>query len=365
MKVLHLGKYYWPEYGGMETALQQIAEAGVRLGHEVRCVVAQQPGLPEKLETINGVEVLRLATYAKVLSAPLSPYYRAWGAGCDVLHVHLPHPVAELESLRAAAPNAKLIPYFHAYPVRQRWLGSLWFGQVTARLLNQAKGVLVSNPEVPKAFPQLSPWASKVKVLPFSTNCLDAAAMQKFAGVRRESRLVLAVGRLVGYKGFDVLIEAWRKMSLAGWRLKIVGEGPERENLERLIVRDGLTESVELVGQCTEQRKTELLREAALFVAPSTTEAETFGISILEAMGFGLPVVTTTLRTGVALLARGGECGAAVQPGDSVALARALSGLLESPERRAACGESNLRFARENYSAATLSTAYEDILKCA
>jgi rhamnosyl/mannosyltransferase len=178
---------------------------------------------------------------------------------------------------------------------------------------------------------------------------------------------VLALGRLVPYKGYDVLLEAWasmraRRPELAQFKLVIAGSGPEEQGLRAKAAELGLGSSVELAGDVTEQRKQDLLKEACLFACPSKTTAETFGISILEAMSWGLPVVATRLPTGVALLTRDGACGALAEPGDATGLSAALEAMLLDRERRETAGAANLRYVSDQFSERKFVDAYREIL---
>jgi rhamnosyl/mannosyltransferase len=370
MRIVHLGKFYHPAFGGIETAVQQLAEAGVQGGHEVRCVVSQDFSFRSRSEVINGVEVKRLATFGRFLSAPLSPYFFESLAETDVVHVHLPHPLAEaslLLKLILARRKPTLVPYFHSFPIQQGRLGALWFKFITTPILNAAKAILISNRFILEAFPQIRPWKDKVRISPFSTECISSADFETRVESIKNSKTVVAVGRLVGYKGYHLLLRAWalvlrREPSLRGYRLHVIGGGPEYDRLLEIIQEEKISDSAFLEGHCTDEKKSKLLAQAAMFVAPSVSSVETFGISILEAMGQGLSVVTTSLGTGVAELARGGECGEVVAPGSIESLADAMARLLLNSEKRTHVGQVNLEFVRRGYSFAALKKNYMEIL---
>jgi glycosyltransferase involved in cell wall biosynthesis len=143
----------------------------------------------------------------------------------------------------------------------------------------------------------------------------------------RHSRIVLAVGRLVRAKGFDVLLRAWEKVSPAhpGWRLIIVGEGEERGALEAQVRKLGIGRSVDMPGASTQV--VDRYRDAAIFCLSSRYEG--FGLVLVEAMAFGLPVVSTDCETGPRELVRDGENGLMVATGNPEALSAALQRLME------------------------------------
>ena len=109
---------------------------------------------------------------------------------------------------------------------------------------------------------------------------------EKYTNLQREN-VILSVGRLNYVKGFDMLIEAFAKTRQKEWRLKIVGEGKERQNLEELIKKLNLEDRVELVGQKEDVEY--FYKKASIFVLSSRTEG--FPGVLCEAMGYGCAVI--------------------------------------------------------------------------
>ena len=147
--------------------------------------------------------------------------------------------------------------------------------------------------------------------------------------------LLVAVGRLVRFKGFDLLIHAMARLPPGlRARLIIIGEGEERPHLERLIDVEGLRGSVQLLG--LQRNPWQYMAQADLFVLPSRTEA--LPNVIIEAFALGLPVLATDCSPGVRELLDGGECGLLVAPDSAAALAAGLARMLgdETLRRRLA-----------------------------
>lgn len=376
MRILHLGKYYWPHYGGMESALKDLAEAAVSLGHQTTCVVANQPRIGAKTEIIEGVEVERLQCFGKILSTPLAPAIMSRDLNSyDLVHPHLPNPLAEIrtaiELLRHKNFSKKLLPYFHAMPVGQGFLGKLWFRSITRFLLARSAKILVSNPNFLGAFPELREFEPKIVIVPFSAHVAAPPAEKisvKIEQLIKNPKGVLFLGRLVPYKGADLLVKAWARMRELGIQappLWIAGDGPERERLLAMVEQNKLAPQVLFTGPVNDAEKTALFRAALFFVAPSRTTAETFGISILEAMSHGLAVLTSNLPTGVRILARAGDCGAICEPNDLEGIARGLERLIREEAWRAQAGDSNRQFVESNYSRSALKSNYAKILASA
>jgi rhamnosyl/mannosyltransferase len=175
---------------------------------------------------------------------------------------------------------------------------------------------------------------------------------ERFAGVPgpapgREAPVVLFVGRLVEYKGVDVLLRA-----LAGLehvRAVLVGDGPRRVALEELAADLGLGGGrVTFAGEVTDEQMARFYAACDLFVLPSVTRAEAFGVVQLEAMAAGKAVVSTSVPTGVPWVNQHERTGLVVPPGDVPALRAAIRRLLADPDLRARMGrEGRARVARD------------------
>jgi len=167
--------------------------------------------------------------------------------------------------------------------------------------------------------------ADKVYVLP---NPVAQPAVTAISPTERQETIV-AVGRLVRQKGFDMLLEA---ISLCDhrWVLEIVGDGPERRNLELLARTLGISDQVRFVGRVTNPGVH--YQKAALFVLSSRYEG--FPNVLVEAMACGLPAISFDCASGPAEIIRHGVDGILVPPEDAHALARAIDTLMMNPRQR-------------------------------
>jgi glycosyltransferase involved in cell wall biosynthesis len=150
------------------------------------------------------------------------------------------------------------------------------------------------------------------------------------------TRTLLAVGRLVPAKGFDLLIEAFARIAgrHPGWKLEILGEGPLRESLTRLIAMRGLASHIALPGFSKEVRRA--MRRADLFVLSSRFEG--LPNALLEAMAEGVACVSFDCTAGPRELIRHGENGWLVPPEDVGGLAAAFDVLMGDGELRTRLG---------------------------
>lgn len=180
---------------------------------------------------------------------------------------------------------------------------------------------------------------------------------ERFFPATRQSGTIcelLFVGRLAPQKGVDILLHSLALIP-DGWRLRIAGDGPERERLSALATNLGLRNRVEFLGWTQRDALPEIYRNADVFVFPSYDEG--MPNVVLEALASGLPIVATRIAGNDQLVADG-ENGALVPPGDSRAFADALLPVISDRALRTAMGKSSRRNAVERFSWARSAAAY-------
>lgn len=154
---------------------------------------------------------------------------------------------------------------------------------------------------------------------------------------------IICVASLRPYKGISALVEACARPPLRNrdFRLSIVGDGPQRNEVERRILDLALEGRVRLLGPRTQEEVAALLSSSSIFVHPSTVTRrgwmDGIPVALMEAMATGLPVVSTWV-SGIPELVEDGEGGILVFPDDPTALSEALASLLDDPDRARAMG---------------------------
>jgi rhamnosyl/mannosyltransferase len=333
MKILQVNKLYHPVIGGIETIVQQTAEGiNKRDGFTVDVLVCNDR-FRTTGEHINGVSVTRASSMGVLFSMPVSLSFivllkKMWKE-YDVLHIHLPFPLGEL-ALWLIKPKCRVVVTYHSDIVRQRLISSAikW---LHTWVLEHAETIAVSNPNIIETSPLLKNFESKCTVIPFGVD------MQKFnpgSGIpgnigeiqkRYGKRIILFVGRLVYYKGVEYLIWAMKDVDA---KLMIIGDGPLRKTLVDEVNKKGLENKVTFVPYRSQDELVNFYRAASVFVLPSIYKSEAFGITIIEAMACGLPVISTELGTGTSYANQDNITGYIVPPRDSGAINRALKKLL-------------------------------------
>lgn len=344
LRIVHFGKYYLPETGGIESVTASLARGAANAGHRVTVVCFKKSRTIDE-EAIDGVRVVRAPIARLIASQPLGmKYFRLCvreARDADVIHLHAPNMLGALCCLMVGK-RPRLLVHWHSDVIDKGWLGRA-FRPLEAALLRRADCIVATSEVYAEASSTLQPFRGKVAVVPIGVphaRATEAAGLDGEIPAELQARLagkklVLAVGRLVPYKGFDVLIEAARTLRDDSI-VVIVGDGPLRQSLQAEIDRGGLAERVCLAGRLSDAALHALFARASIYCLPSLHRAEAFGVVLLEAMSYGLPIVATNIPgSGVPWVNQHGVSGFNVPVGDPLALARACNRILDSDQEHA------------------------------
>ncbi|MBT2382547.1 glycosyltransferase family 4 protein [Streptomyces sp. ISL-11] len=187
-------------------------------------------------------------------------------------------------------------------------------------------------------------------------NAVPAPAVEPSDGT---SKLIVAAGRLISVKRYDLLVDAFAKVvaERPDWKLRIYGRGPERAALRDRIDALGLSEHIALMGAHS-PIETEWAKGA---VAAVTSSYESFGMTIVEAMHCGVPVVATDCPHGPGEIISDGHDGLLVPVGDTDGIAKGLLKLIEDDELRRTMGQA-ARISAERYHPDSIARQYEDLI---
>lgn len=361
-----MNKLYYPAIGGVETAVRDITE-GLNDRVNMRVLVCQSKGR-RKTDEVNRVAVTRAASFGTLFSMPLSVdfmrLYRALSRDADVIQLHAPFPLADL-AVFLFKRNAKTVVWWHSDIVRQRFLRWL-LSTLIKHTLRRADAVIVADDAVIAASPFLRVHRAKCKVIPYGLDfsaypVVEQPILQpKQAGAVK----ILFVGRLVYYKGIEVLIRSMATVCNA--ELFIVGSGKLARPLKDTVRRAGMENKIHFLGALPREDLLAAYQDCDMFVFPSVANSEAFGICQLEAMYYGKPVVNTMLPTAVPTVSLHGVTGLTVPPGDVAALAEAIHTIVADRELRERYGAAAAQRVRDKYDRTKMIgdvyRAYEDCL---
>lgn len=322
-KILVIGKYYHPFVGGIETNTLYVAEA-LANRHEVTVLVNRHDD-SEPEEIINNVKVVRKRVLSNIKGQPISAHLFD-GISLkeyDLIHFHAPNPFANAALLMKMAMDgskAKII-ITHHMDIYGRKLLRRFSIPLYHRLLKMAGAVIVTSVKNAKISSDLPKGARVVQVPlgidPERYEIDDALREEGLAWKKQiagEAPTIGFLGRHARYKGLDVLVEAVSQ--LPGVHALVAGDGPYRAQAEERARALGVSDRITFLGSVDTRTKLKLLSAIDAFVFPSTEITEAFGISQLEAMICGAPVVATDLPTGVTDVSINGKTALLAKPGD-------------------------------------------------
>jgi glycosyltransferase involved in cell wall biosynthesis len=349
MEILHLGKYFPPEPGGMEVVVKSFAEATAgELGNY--CLVASKAG-PTRIESSGGITVHYLKEFGTFLLTPILPslpsvlHRLRKERRFDAILLHYPNPMAVAAlalTLLFRRKREKIVVWHHAdVLLEERWKRALYglFRPVEEWIFRRTDAFVAATPHHVSCSGTFRRFADRTAIIPYA---IPDAWFKVSDEERREAGRVrerlggaflLFVGRLVEYKGLETLVRAADRIPC---RIAIVGTGPLEEPLRSEIAARGLDDKVLLLGKVDDLRP--LYIGCEFFVLPSVSTLEGFGIVQIEAMAFGKPVVTSDLPSGVTYVNVEGETGLHFHVGDDTGLAAACNRLLSDAALRERLG---------------------------
>jgi glycosyltransferase involved in cell wall biosynthesis len=362
--ILHLGKYYPPHPGGMETHLRDLAIRQA-VSAQVSVIVSNSTWRTDRSRD-DSVSVTRLARVASIASMPVCPGFRSAirNSPADLVHIHAPNPGAAYAFLASRHP-AKLVVTHHADTIGRNFLRR-FSDPVVNRMMERASRILVTSRRYLESSAELAPFRGKCSIVPLGIDPTIAASADPMATANLRHRFpdgfILGLGRLVSYKGFNVLVRAMKRVDK---KLLLIGIGPLHEEIAKLAVSEGVANKVVMLGRVEDVRP--YFAAATVFVLPSVTRAEAFGIVQLEAMAAGIPIVNTSIDSGVPEVCVNGTTAITVPPGDPIALGQAIQMLLDRNDLRQRLGEAarervNAEFTADLMCARTMRI-YEEVLQ--
>lgn len=324
----------------------------------------------ERME--DGTRIVEVAELGRALSAPIAPTFPWWlrKLSADIWHFHIPNPTGDFSWL-LSRPRGRVVCTYHSDVVRQAWAMAI-YGPLLRAFLRRCDAIMPTSPRLAELSPVLRQFPEKMRPVPLGMPLAPFERTSESGLRAREIKrrykgfpILVFVGKLRYYKGLQFMVSAMRTLPHANFL--IIGDGPERGPLGRLVDEFQLGERVHFLGELSDEDVIDHLQAADLFILPSHLPSEAFGLSQVEAMACGTPVVCCDLQTGVPFVTQDGVTGRVVPPANDEALAAAVRDLLADPQRRFAMGEAARRRAVEEFSQESMcrriGDVYEEVLK--
>lgn len=338
MRISQVCTFFYPFRGGVETYVYHLSRELVRIGDEVTVFCANYPE-GRRVEEVDGITVRRVPMVGRISFAPLVPTLPCYllGGKADLFHAHSPTPmVPESAAIAAKLEGKPLVLTYHndvtgGTPILDA-LSNAYNRFVLPFALNSADSVITTTRAYPLRSGYLRPYLEKIRVIPSGVDAerfnrkVDGATVRSRIG--SSGKIILFVGFLNEkhrYKGVDYLLHAFRLVLNENpkTRLVIVGRGELEAEYRLLAKKLGISGSVVFTSYVPDGKLPAYYSACDVFVLPSISEQEGFGIVALEAMACGKPVVTTSAAGVSEFITE--DCGLICKPRDVNGLAEKIA----------------------------------------
>lgn len=368
MNILHLSKYYHPYRGGIEKVIKELSEAAVVRGHQVTVICANEENKRVE-EFVSGVRVVRLPLKFTLFSQPVTPSIfkelKQEIEKCDVVNVHTPNPLFEMALLRLNVQKPIVITY-HCEVYKTRALNNL-YQSLSQALLKRADRIIVGTTFHIDHSRWLHGFKSKCEIIPFGIepkySDINAATQTRVQELQKQyGSYFLFAGRMVPYKGVDVLLRALVDSPMS--RVVLIGSGKMLEEWKALSQKLGVHSRAHFVGGvASDDEFAAYIHASRALILPSINEAEAFGLVLLEAMSCTKPVITTNLNSGVRFVNKAGETGLMVPVMDAPRLAEAMEKLKSDDVLHARLAQNAKAHFLEHFLIGTCAEKYEAVYR--
>lgn len=360
--------------GGVSQHVYFISAELAQLGHQVTIITTKSPQ-HERLSELSlpDIDIRRVPQGISIYnsSLPLRIFKCLNPKEYDVIHAHTPLPsIAELAALRNARAKSPFVLTYHNDITKGGFAGAIisaaYNYSIGAFALRHADAIIATTRSYAESSPRLKNHLHKVRVVPSGVNIerfhpgLNQDKIRQRYGLNQSDKVILFAGALEPYKGCDYLVLSLSLIieNLPHARLIIIGKGALKEKLKKMARELDISDKVIFAGYVPEEDLPYYYAACDIFVLPSVSPLEGFGVVQLEAMASGKPVVTTTIP-GPSEADAEEVATIHVPPRDKEALADAISKLLTDEGLARKMGENGRKLVEAKY---TWSKIARDIL---
>ncbi len=355
MRIIQASCYYPPHVGGVENHVRELSNALAESGNEVMVLSADIPHGGESARNMRFRAIELFPGYVPLIFGMSRLKYME----ADVYHSHCPPPFFS-QAINRYRKHPHVVTYHFDLAVPERVRGlriprvvaklveQIYNRHYAAQLLDECDAIIVTGRSYAETSPVLGEYLYKCEVIP---NGIDIKKFDSVieSTVTERRKNILFVGRLVYPKGVEYLIRAMPGVlkDVPDARLVIVGDGEDRHRLHMLVERLNLSSSVEFRGFLGFKELVMSYLQASVFVLPSFTRLENFGIVLLEAMACRTPVIASDIP-GVRENITCGN-GLLFTPCDVHSLSDAIVSILSDDERVMRMGEAGRQLVESKY----------------
>ena len=306
---VHQISKYGPSFkGGIETEAENIKRVLLEQGYFVNMLYfSSKSDTPKVTQSSNLVERV-CRTQFKVFNQPVSLRYIVEILKIktkEIVHLHLPNYVAMIACCLLPA-DTKIIVHWHSDVMDHRLLRLLLY-PAEKILLKRANKILCTSQEYANYSLSLKDYLNKVDIVPIASEGVKTNLHRSISGLKNLH--MLNVGRLVDYKNQEFLVDVV-KILPNRYKLEIVGSGYLKDKLLQKITNAGLSSRIKITSNLTNEQLSSRYMESDVFVLSSNSRAEAYGVVLVEALSYSLPIVALKIAgSGVAFVNKEGFSG--------------------------------------------------------
>jgi glycosyltransferase involved in cell wall biosynthesis len=363
MRIMFWNEAFLPHIGGQEIFTMRLAQGLIERGHEIAVVTGTHTeGLADS-EVLEGVRIHRFRFLEAITGA---------GSQGEAAIEHMMDLLPRLANVkRSFRPDlvhvnfAGTTPFFHLRTSKAHDAPTLVTFQAAlddrfklskgllAQLIQRAARIVAVSSAAAENVAAFTGYPrDKINIIAPGIPAGEFTSRQEMSG--SETPIVVFLGRLVAEKGADVAIEAVARLNGAA-RLHIIGDGPQRKDLEDLVRARSVSHLVNFKGLVDDEMRKHLLAKSTIMVVPSLHQ-ELFGMVAVEGALSGLPIIASAVG-GLSEVV--GDRGLLFPPGDVLSLAKSLDLLVTDRSLALRLGECGRSHALANYSVERMVAAYE------
>lgn len=298
IKILHLGKFYSPYFGGIERCIDTIMKSNLYSKTIYSTLLVF--GKVTKAISKKNNKIFIFKEVFNIFSQPISFKYFWFAIGQfknhEVIHIHYPNILASLVCIFIPR-SKKIIVHWHSDIIKTHGL-SLIIRILENNMLRRTQHIIVATEIYAKNSNALLAFKNKITYIPYGINKknlkkkpTESKFYKKISNQFKNKKIILSVGRLISYKCFDEFISIANLLH-KDYIILIVGNGPLYNKLNMEIKKNKLEKKIKILSNVNNKKLEIIYKSSYLYVSLSKGRQESFGISLIEAQKYSLPIIT-------------------------------------------------------------------------
>lgn len=375
LNILMFSPFYPPHMGGLELHAQQWSQEMQKRGHTITIVTSQLPKAAASQERLDGISIVRIPCVEIIPGYPLPAIWQArWWQIWKDLRAEKPDIIISRTRFFFTTILAALVrrrakawvhiehgsDYVHLHHLLLDYTAKK-YDHLVSRFILPSANAIIGNSQASAQFirklnAQLNPTVLYRGVPVREIQTIEAD--ENLRHTLKDMVILTFIGRLMPGKGVSDLLQSIAKLPHLPFHLCIVGDGPERSILEKIIREKHLENKVTMFGQLSHKRSLAIMKASDIIILPSYTEG--FPSVLLEAAIAGRAILATNVG-GTSEIVRSGSSGLLYDAGDINACSQHIENLVHNPAMREAYGQQAQKDALEKFAWPTIAASYENL----